>query len=837
MRLFKFFLPLFWVIVNLSQANDSSFMAGQTDIVKELNEILDKEKSNRGSFIKSIIADLKQCSNQKLLFLNYLTIKSAYWWDTQPRNRIYDQTDDVEIQKYKDFLIDRKFRSSIYDREGPNRNMPLASLIFKFSGSKISYNQLINSWKSASEKIKFYEQKDIGFPKGTINNILDYGYPFEAKLDTYPSVYQIMRAAKWLKYQKQQQTSSIEQCPLTLQEIEKKSPPEIIIENLDNLFKKSFYQKFSKQNHPLSQIIQDHLLKLYHQAKEKYFLLDSWGIDLDDDKTTYNRTLLFYKVVNNIEKLIKYMSVFDIDINKGICEVKDLNVNNIRNDAYYLYTQFYEIINDLLFALMYTENLYSRADFNKILSRTYVNRIPVLQELHATNHITIQSFPMRSGMDAFVNASMSIGHMPQSISIAPKVSGLENSVYYEIDRLLEGRPLKPRNKTYIFLNQAITSDEVKLIKDNFITEYIKSIKIDMKPAHEQDKTKENNKFLEDFTKNFTDHPFNANDYLFNARGIWEYSYNEMSPEIAMNDDVVEMRAKSDVVIKILNSIKKTDAYDYLFEVKDYNGKHFLIVPNTINNDLFKKVQKKYPFLEYMLSIDDHPSFVAGMTPDTLDQSNDPNYVDQLFNKIKTILMVKKHQNSSDLPFIILWDTTLEINQGPCYALIEKFREEIKAGKVIFILFKSLQKYASLGVGKTKAGVTTIIGQNDACEPYSQKLNEYARDVWSHHASEFMLMLFYYDRFKDKNKLQTVEGLQDNEAFYYEAVSNHAKRINERNHHFYSISGGCLFLKYGPSNLRYADTFGFAIPTNTIINIGNIGELIRYSVGLNPKGLQ
>ena len=66
-------------------------------------------------------------------------------------------------------------------------------------------------------------------------------------------------------------------------------------------------------------------------AKTGYFSEDVMGKDLDDNKTTYSRSLLFHKVLSNIEKMIRYMSIFDIDMDKGICEVKGLEVNNFIN--------------------------------------------------------------------------------------------------------------------------------------------------------------------------------------------------------------------------------------------------------------------------------------------------------------------------------------------------------------------------------------------------------------------------------------------------------------------------------------------------------------------------
>ena len=111
---------------------------------------------------------------------------------------------------------------------------------------------------------------------------------------------------------------------------------------------------------------------------------------------------------------------------------------------------------------------------------------------------------------------------------------------------------------------------------------------------------------------------------------------------------------------------------------------------------------------------------------------------------------------------------------------------------------------------------------------TRKLTAYGKDVFSH-SPEYALMTFFYDH-----------SNQDNEKLYYQAVRKQAKKIHDKSipsmggSSRYKIAGGCLFTNgecYG--DIPYSDTFGFAIATQQNIE----GRICRYSVGLNPKGLE
>ena len=239
---------------------------------------------------------------------------------------------------------------------------------------------------------------------------------------------------------------------------------------------------------------------------------------------------------------------------------------------------------------------------------------------------------------------------------------------------------------------------------------------------------------------------------------------------------------TEIESRFLAEIKKQDSYQNLFVAEEYQGTHFLQIPANLGTQraLFNTVKKDFSVLIDMFSIDDHPSLISGMTADTMDLSQDHNYVKSLFEKITHIKNIKTAKLRSTKPFVIIWDTTLEIYQGPCYAMIERFRPEIEKGEMVFILIKSLQKYASLGVGKIKAGVTTLIGHKNSIQSIDTELSKQAQDIWSRQASELSLMVFYYDRFiKKDNQVQAVVGLQDNESVYYAATVKHAKKNSRR----------------------------------------------------------
>ena len=168
-----------------------------------------------------------------------------------------------------------------------------------------------------------------------------------------------------------------------------------------------------------------------------------------------------------------------MDIDKKICQLNGILLNNSLGDPYYLYYQLYEVINDLLFTLFYMDAPYLLSDFDTILSQTYIDRIPVLEKMRK-NDIVIKSFPMRSGMDAFANATMAINHVPQDVSIAPKVNGFSNRIYFEIDDVINlfDRRTNRTKTSYISLREKLSSENKEKIKDAFIRAFIRdSVKI------------------------------------------------------------------------------------------------------------------------------------------------------------------------------------------------------------------------------------------------------------------------------------------------------------------------------------------------------------------------
>ena len=157
-KLFIKIVLFFNVMGSFSYAADVSNTHYETEqktrtTISELQNLLDEERSQRGYFIRSLIKDLKQCSNQKLLALNYLPLKASYWWDRKLDSRTWHVTNDVDFHNYKDFLIDRKFRSSVYDREGPSRNIELDVLL---SACPYPGTNFINSWESVEIKLNTF---------------------------------------------------------------------------------------------------------------------------------------------------------------------------------------------------------------------------------------------------------------------------------------------------------------------------------------------------------------------------------------------------------------------------------------------------------------------------------------------------------------------------------------------------------------------------------------------------------------------------------------------------------------------------------------------------------
>lgn len=1024
----------------------------QPQLLEKLKSILNQEKIKKGSFVKTIIDDLKDCTSGKMVELNYLTIKSSYWWDSSPfaerisyKKRVdkckeiiaqisqdyrkprpreddasfqgilndalielrnfpedekNDSQDSLEIfmqklttlledeqldevgedledrfnpliiykkevggyfqtffnpedfNKMKGLIIDRKYRSSIYDRELPF-TIKSSSDPLGLGGSTFDRSKFVNSWTSAQEKINFFKGEKIekigsykeqlitcekiirellgyyisnmmlfdpdtrvafdniinraneklkelaendtqnsldplenlmtdlanqlahlfnikeldpkGNPlemyksykdkilqnqipknlEGTIDYGVDFGKSLNKSLDTFPSIYQMTKAAKASKYETK--TS----CSVRSRKIENTPPCDVILNAVNKIFESDYFKILSQKNHPLNIIIKDHLEKIRYKAQQKLFKQDG-------GQKEYKRAVIYNKILKNIGAIIELMSVFNIDMTKGQCEIPDAAddsiewKNNKPTDPYYVYAQLYELFNDLLFLLMYLDDPYTITDFDRILTETYVDRVPLFATLKKKGDVFVASYPMRSGMDAFVNSSMAIGHAPQDISIAPKVGTLENPVYYEISELLKGYPNRGEQKFFVTLNKLPGQEEINKIKNAFIESYVQA-QIDklMVPTHAPIVTNReqinigNKKRFEDFKDKIKIY-FNEKKSYDNAE---KYVYYTSVLENNEEFESLKNEAKNYFISEI-NSIPDNES---LFHIKTIGNYTYLEIPMFMKSGFYgvdkdgKETNKLLPsfgksfqgLMDNYFVVDKHSSITTGITTDSVDLSGKTNYIDKLYRKIDQIIKIKQAWNGSPDPFVILWDVTLEIDQAPCYFLMEKFQDDIESGKIVFVLFKSLQKYANLGIGKSKAGVVTMVGKKTPfVGKIHAKLAEYGKDVFSQR-QEYALMTFFYDRFdKETNK----PLFQDNEKFYFDATKMQAKRIFDKSKESgdinqYMISSGCLFSPISTNlenskRISYADTFGFAIPTKV-----GVGDLIRYSVGLNPKGLQ
>jgi hypothetical protein len=852
-------------------------------VLDELRNILKAEGIEKGTFIKKITDSLKECTNGKMIELNYFTVKSSYWWDQNPGSYKSKQ-----FSQNKELIIDRKFRSSIYDREFPSE-IPFTSFANKFD---LKTSNFVNSWLSVKEKERFFNDREI--PPNTIpdilKNIMGYGVPYDKDLDTYPSVFQRIRALKTLKYSDPGYTEK-PKCSVVSRTIANEHPSDVIFKGINKIFDNRNYSRFIQQNHPLSKIVQNHLQKLDYKSKNKHFKPKITGDE-------YNNAILYDKIIKQMEKIVELMSVFDIDMDKGRCDIPDSKkweTEESPKDAYILYAQLYEVFNDLLFLLMSVDNHYTWHDFDKFLTNTYASRFPVFGSLSKNKNIIMKSYPMRSGMDAFVNASIAIGHAPQDIAIAPKVANLENTMYYEIDLLLQKYRNRGETRSFVFLSAKPDREQKVALDDAILRAYVdRQVGKGVDYGREIEFGAYIKKLIDSFNKGeFFSVPHQINgipeqmDTYENQVSQCKKIITEIRKKLSKSYDITgelaqildesmnkldqlyqEKRGTSDSLIEILGTVKNqlysvlrhkfTSEFDPVLTYK----KELIFIEfkkSLTNKNLFplQKIGEEYCFefplfmakknnlllnfkdsapdlIDNTFTVDKHHSMAAGMTTDTIDPSGDPKFIENLYHKINQIRQVKQALNPSEEPFIILWDTTMEIDQGPCYALMERFHTEIRAGKVIFVLFRSLQKYANLGVGKSKAGAVSLIGKNiPAVNRIDEKLTHYGEDVFAN-AQDYALTTFFYEQ----------PLTQDNEKLYYRAVRKHAQKLqtlytyaqpNSDNRVPYMISGGCLFFMgdcYAGGRF-YADTFGFAIPTVSGIENGPC----RLSVGLDPKGLK
>lgn len=893
-----------------------------TQALEKLTKILREEKAKRGSFIKEIKEDLKECTNGKMVELDFLTLKSSYWWD---RRAYLGNYASVSNNKKKPLSIDHKFRSSTYSRSEVYNLLPQTLAL---GGNSWETDKFVNSWNSVRAKLKFFnlshlpKNQPMPIPK-SLEGIVDYGISsdYAAQLDLTPSIFQIIKAIKTDKF------ATKKPCAIPYQQ-SGKDISEVILTEIDNILNSEYYGKFLMQNHPLNLIIQDHILKIMYKAMEKQFN--------ENTHSESNRSDLYEKILKNMGGIIELMSVFSIDMDNEICELRNSHDWDefALDDPYYLYYQLYEIFNDLLFLLMYLDDPYTISDFDRILTQNSVERFPIFAELKNNNAILMASYPMRSGMDAFVNASMAIGHVPEDIAIAAKVNGLENKAYYELGllaKLYQKNHRTEQNRVFVALKRQLTKEEENLLEDTIFTAVIndkfvdknkttplsvekinyflskKSVNIRKLQAHIQINIANNSDHNFQFLKNL-------------GRKIWIGSS--------------EISLKSELRNFTISEIKKILNVDNLFPIINYNGQYYLEMPGFLmrnlqqNSNLYSLLNDPKNVFDISFDISQITGITTGLTTDSMVISDDIEHVNKLYIKFNHILNIKQvwkdsanriricmdviketaevykkienlqnnvlnkylimldrfqvniahgsaekidqimkdlsldlkmmfensgqqftydplkyyaaRKNNNTTPWTILWDITMEVDQGPCYSLINKFRDDIESGKIVFILFKSLQKYANLGVGKSKAGVVTLVGKRSPfVEETHNKLMKYGKEAFSHR-QEYALMIFFFDRFgKEKQVL-----FQDNEKIYFQATKKHALKIFNKSlassDDCFSISAGCLFVsdsyiefRDSANPLPFADTFGFAIPTKTII----ANSPYRFSVGLNPKGLQ
>ncbi len=821
----RYIMPAILLCVSITQGMNNTPLDSERQTLIELRKVLKEEKEKKGTFIKKIISSLKECTNGKMLELQYFAIKSSYWWDKEPKPSGFFETDKFHDEK--ELIIDHKFLSPVYDRD--IRGNGANSFPIRFEKYNLDTTKFLNSWESVKEKLKFFYNEDLapntipGSLKeimGSCNKIKHW----EDSLDMYPSVYQMIRALKTLDYEKKEET---QRCPASSREISGKHPSQVILEGVDAILKQGYYNHFIKQNHPLSKIVQNHLEKLKYKAEQMHFK------PTHKQTNEYAQPILYCKILKQMDYTIQLMSAFDIDMDAGQCNIpgSDGWGDDKPRNTYYLYAQLYEVFNDLLFLLLSVNNQYDQKDFDNFLTQAYINRFPIFAELNNHKDLLVASYPMRSGMDAFANACMAIGHAPNDVSVAPKVKNLENTVYYEISNLIEDHPNRGEMKAAVFFSQKPNLEEKEHIKDIFIKNFANSIIKRAMRINSQIKPSDNDRFysyiemivsyLEDDITDNKLYDFSKSDFKAIMSETYKISESEKEPiKNLLFTELKKIFSKHDIF-----SLKEIGK-EYYFEVPmfmiDKRGRTSQD-PTVLEN--FNDLLTNVPLVENSFIIENkHHSITTGMTTDTVNISHDSAFMDNLYKKINQIRNLKQNWNPSEEPFIILWDTTMEIDKGPCYYLMDKLREEIESGKVIFLLFKSLQKYANLGIGKTKAGVVTLVGKKTPIvENINNKLAGYGKDVFSH-SHEYALMTFFYDPFKQ----------QDNEVLYYQATQKNAQKIYNSDPTKYTISSGCLFTSEDPTKtgMPYSDTFGFAIPT-----VAPLRDLSRYSVGLNPKGLE
>lgn len=822
----------------ISSVFTSTTLASQSTPSEELKKVLLEAKQDKKAFITRISKGLKQCTNGKMLELDHLTVKSSYWWDETPFkiNAIVKDKEFPQINISKLLIIDRKERSSIYDRETPfvPWGQDIQTILKNFN---LSNDSFVNDWNSAIAKRALFSKNDTSENKTPpeLKGIVDYGFYYKKSLDTYPSIYQMLDVLKTLKYESKTfppASPESTSCSVDSRNIRSQQPSQVIVDQLDSLFAKPYYQVFTGQNHPLNKIMQDHLKKLHAMASQGQIN----GNPLAHSKG-YNPSIMYNKILQYVDYVIFLLSAFDMDMDKKICTIKesegwsDIPVNQ----AYNLYVQFYEVINDLLFLLMSLENPYDTNQFDQILSKTYASRFPVLNELYHNNDIHMKSYPARSGMDAFAGSCLSLGYVPQDISIAPKVASLENTMYYEITSLIRQYPHRGQERSFLSIetdNNEVISVVRQAVLETYIDMFIKK------------STKERGRS----PKLSLDEYLEKVITLFNAQKF--YGENDEDEDDDGRPVIVELGDEEDndefsLEKRVYQEILKNINVDTLMPATLLNGKSIIEVPMfiTSRSGFYKAFLKKYNnildemegdfdddlyryAIETHFNLDTHYSMSSGMTTDTVDLSDDPNYLNRLKTKIELIRGIKQQWQPTKDPFVMVWDTTMEIDQGPVYKLMEHYKSQIERGEVVFILFKSLQKYANLGIGKSKAGAITLIGKESPfVRSISERLSTYGETVFKR-SQDYALMTFFYDRLNNPQ-------FQDNEAFYFQSVRNHAQAIYQRSKNLgHMISGGCLFSRERTCNGLYADTFGFAVPTQTHIE----GGLCRYSVGLDPKGL-
>lgn len=875
-------------VLGLSLAMDAPKVSQETllQASEKLRDILKEEKAEKGSFIKKIVADLKNCTSGKMVELSFLTLKSAYWWDESPKEGRKFNPQDFNSKNKKILSIDHKFRSSIYDREEPFYICSHNIKPIKNGDYICKKERLVNSWKSAQQKNIFYnkfsyEDKSHKLPEH-LKGILAYGAPINIYTDTYPSIFQIMRALKTDKYKEK------EACSFASKEIEKQPASMAILTEVNTLLDSGFYQRFVKQNHPLNKIIQDHLRKIKYKAKKKKFKSDR-----DNPSENYNRSIIYHKIIANMGILIELMSVFDIDMDLQTCDLPNVIdwQDTKPEDAYYLYVQLYEVFNDLLFLLLSLDDPYQVADFDAILTQNFVNRFPLFADLNKNDNILIASYPMRSGMDAFMNASMAIGHAPQDFSLAPKALGLTNSVYFQIDILLKSFKYNREKKLFASLRYSPPVKEMNIIRKSFIEAYAQDqvenriIQEDNKKSFIDDFMKEDDLekvlplsnldgetyleiplFMVDYLKTKNDsemlraktvlsllsssigglihNHFVIDKYLSLTTGMTadtalpgnnqvfiEDLYRRINQIIKTKNEWNIHDDKIDLCLNIINDIKTKYAY-----LDNENLGHIL---DSIESDVVAPYLTKLDTLGnniLVLPNDLLRDFMTELTGELNSRLLDVR-MKLTYNPLEAYEGIEKYTPD---PFVLLWDITLETNEGPCYQMMDKFRQEIESGRVVFVLFKSLQKYANLGIGKSKAGMVMLVGKKSPfVEKIHKKLTEYGNDVFLQH-QDYALITFFYDRFEEGTNRVL---FQDNEVLYHKAIKQHANRILAqsmavKNDNSYTATDGFLFNErpyegaYCDPNISFAGTFGFAIPTKAYI-----GDFIcRYSVGLNPRGL-